>query len=134
MSEERVSGVLEALRASVAAEGKQGTNVTNLAEVRMKREAAKGPGKITGDNPLAYDVSVKQCLEMALKDADRIGAVKCYVTMICDDGDTWSTNNYRSCLTRIEEIAFRQLGVTEAINRWTGGPGEEGEVPNEGGA
>ena len=58
-------------------------------------------------------------LKMALKDAQKDNTiVKAYVTLIRDDKDSFSTINYRAGLKRTEEIAFRQLGVQEALEGW----------------
>src|SRR5512143_725561 len=98
MSEERVSGVLEALRASV--EASKTDNVTDLASFRQQREAEKQEEEDNVvSNKLAYDVSPRELLEIALRDLDKHPIKKVYMTMISDDDDSWSTHNYRSCLT-----------------------------------
>lgn len=67
------------------------------------------------------EVKPETILQMALDDCKRYGNVtKAYITLILDTGDSFSTANYRAGTTREEEIALRQLGVTESIDTWRG--------------
>jgi hypothetical protein len=69
------------------------------------------------------DVSPATVLKMALEDITTgpyHNCSKVYVTLVLDNDSTFSTCNYRANLTRIEEVAFRQLGVAEAIDGWRG--------------
>lgn len=71
----------------------------------------------------AKDVTPEDILRLCLKDVKAKGnVVKCYVTLISELEDSFTVSNYRSNLTRTEEVAFRQLGVTEAVDSWRFGP------------
>jgi hypothetical protein len=72
------------------------------------------------------EVRPETILKMALEDVTtgpyRDGrCTKAYITLVLEDGKTYSTCNYRANLSKIEEVAFRQLGVTEAVSGWRGG-------------
>jgi hypothetical protein len=71
------------------------------------------------------DVTPETVLKLALQDVQAGGQYKdtvkkCYITLVLDTGETFSTCNYRANLTRIEEVAFRQLGVSESLEGWRG--------------
>lgn len=72
------------------------------------------------------EVRPETILKMALEDVTTgpYGGgrcVKAYITLILDDGKSFSTCNYRANLSKIEEVAFRQMSVAEAIEGWRGG-------------
>jgi hypothetical protein len=68
------------------------------------------------------EVSPATILKMALDDV--LGpyqhCTKAYITLVLDNGKSFTTCNYRANLSRIEEVAFRQLGVTESMEGWRG--------------
>lgn len=65
-------------------------------------------------------VTPEQVLRLALRELDQTeGITKCYVTLIQETPEgPITTINMRSRLSRQEEVAFRQLGVHEAIDSW----------------
>lgn len=67
----------------------------------------------------ARDVMPDKCLALALQDTKQRGdVIGCYITLIVEEPETMSTVNYRAGLSRTEEIAYRQVGVQEAIESW----------------
>jgi hypothetical protein len=69
------------------------------------------------------EVKPETILKMALEDVTGPYQGKCtkaYITLVLDNGKAFSTCNYRANLSRIEEVAFRELGLTEAISGWRG--------------
>lgn len=99
----------DALSSSEPEEHKE-NNVVDLARERMDR------GALT-----SKDVTPAQLLEVVCEDvaASRIGnVVKCYVTLIAEDESSFTVSNYRAGLNRAEEVAFRQLGLQEAVDNW----------------
>lgn len=68
------------------------------------------------------EVAPETILKMALKDCEAWGtrAVKAYITVVLDDGVSFSQAHYRAGLTREQEIAFRQLGLAECMDGWRG--------------
>lgn len=85
-----------------------GSNVVNLSVERLIRKAPAS----------CEQVSVRELLELALAELSD-NAVKCYLTIIEKDPEGgFSLDNYRSGLLRSEEIAYRQMGVLEAMENW----------------
>lgn len=67
----------------------------------------------------ATQVMPDKCLALAMLDCKEYGdVIGVYVTLIRESPDSLSTENYRAGLDRAQEIAYRQLGVQEAIERW----------------
>lgn len=93
---------------------RQSLELTNLVDLEVERAER-------GLVPNA-EVTPETLLRLALKDCELAKGriTKCYVTLIEDEGDSMSTTNMRANLTRTEEIAYRQLGLTEAIESWRG--------------
>lgn len=86
--------------------------VVNLAVERV----------IRGDT-IATEVTAETVLEAALIECREMGdeVTGCYITLICsDENGPRATCHYRAGLSRIEEIAFRQLGLTEVMDAWRG--------------
>lgn len=109
--------IKQALVASLELEGEQpAENVVDLSMERLERR------QLT-----ATEVTPEQLLMLCLRDVERLNVVKCYVTMISDEGDSFTVSNYRAGLSRSEEVAFRSLGMQEALDNWRFGtpPGPE---------
>ena len=77
--------------------------------------------KVDSGTLLAREVTPAEVLTQALEDLGSLNVAKCYITLVIDNGETWATTNYRANLTRAEEIAFRQLGITEMLESWRNG-------------
>lgn len=67
------------------------------------------------------DVTPETVLKLAIKECQESGHVtQCYITLIEESPDGLSTINLRSNMSRVEEIAYRQVGLAEAIEMWRG--------------
>ena len=105
--------LVETLRASLnetetKPEHREESNVVDLAVERIGRT-----------DVLAKDVTPEDLLKFILSDAPLMAsAFKCYVTMISDDGAAFTVTNFRAGLDRSEEVAFRSLGLQEAMDNW----------------
>lgn len=68
------------------------------------------------------EVTPEVLLKLALRDCQQYGDVKmCYVTLLREGADGCiTTSNYRANMKRDTEIAYRQIGVQEVIERWMG--------------
>ena len=72
------------------------------------------------------DVTPETVLKMALRECEKSGNVtQCYITLVEDTPEGMSTTNLRSNMSRIEEIAYRQLGLAEAIEQYYQAAGKE---------
>ena len=81
-----------------------------------------------GGKAMACDINAETVLEMALMDCreagDR-GPAKAYITLVYENDTASTTVNYRCQLSHLEEVAYRQLGLSEAIENWKGSTGAE---------
>lgn len=100
--------LLESLKQSVAETPEQTENVVDLFRERCER------GELSSSEIKPLDL-----LRLVIEDAERKGnVVKCYVTLVSDTTDAFTVTNYRAGLNREEEVAYRQLGLQEAVDRW----------------
>lgn len=92
-----------------------GNTVTDFDVERLDRKR---------DSLWAHDVTPEQLLKLALLDCSKHeGVFGCYITLIRrreEDGGL-QTQNYRSGLNRLEEVAYRQLGLVEQLDAWRNG-------------
>lgn len=97
----------------------QTENVVDLSIERMRRS----------DVITSKDVTPQMLFELIASDLEQMkNCVKCYVTLISDDGDSFLVSNYRAGLNRQEEVAFRSLGVQEALDNWRFGAMKDEEA------
>lgn len=101
--------IKEMLKASLDAEPEHNGNVVDLNMERMERRFLN-----------ATEVKPQELIKLVLRDmGERYqNVVKCYVTLVIDAGDSFTVSNYRAGLTRSEEVAFRSLGLQEAMDNW----------------
>ncbi len=117
MDEVAHARLLEALEKSVALEPEpKENNVVNFAVERLSRK---------GEDLRPQDIAVTDLLSLIQSDVAKYGDVtKCYVTLVREDEKAFTVVNYRAGVSRVEEIALRQLGVQEVIDSWRFGDGE----------
>lgn len=99
--------IIEVLKASLEQEE---SNVVDFEVEKLSRERHADPRNMMPD----------KCLALALADCKQFGdVIGCYVTLIREDaGEALTVESYRAGLNRAEEIAYRQLGLNEAIENW----------------
>lgn len=70
----------------------------------------------------ASEIVPTTLLKMAVLEAQSDPNIeKAYITMLRKNEDgTFTTINFRCGMDMVEELAYRQVGVTEAIDRWRG--------------
>ena len=110
--------LVESLKKSLEVEEQKENNVVDFSKEKIDRAVERG--ELT-----ANDVTPAQLLSIISEDVERLGnVVKCYVTLIAEDDSSFTVSNYRAGLSRSEEVAFRQLGLQEAVDNWRFGPTE----------
>jgi hypothetical protein len=98
------------LTAGATAQGPEPTNVVNFGQERL----ARVPEKLS-----ATDITPDQLIPFIANDIKTMGTIsKCYVTLVSEEADCFHVTNYRAGLNRTEEIAYRLLGVLEAMENW----------------
>jgi len=70
----------------------------------------------------ATEVTPAECLRLALKDALADPTItKCYLTLFRDDEEDTVGVSYRAGLTKEQEVAYRHLGASVALDNWKSG-------------
>jgi predicted NUDIX family phosphoesterase len=92
---------------------KQAEEPSNVVQLGVERLLRNGPQMDAKD---ATPLDVIRLVEHDIIESGNVTA--CYVTLITNQDNHFEVTNYRSNLARTEEIAYRQMGVQQAIENW----------------